>query len=170
MILRLPEEIVLTPEILAPLSMAIGGIVLAWGSAEASLTMCVAMVFQLAEGHHHAEEIPIAMKRKLRFLRLCLRRISILEPFRNDGLALFERTGRLAEVRNDLVHGFLSEVDTKTMTFTFTGLGSIKDQPVITGQPRYTMTQLLDFGLHSMNLAEEVVAFAQRLSETLIPE
>ena len=169
---RFPFDIDLTPEIMPPLSMAIGGIVLAWGSAEASLNINIVMIFQLAGGRHHAEEgqIPVAMGRKLKFIRLCLKNIAALEPFREEGLALFQKMGAMAKTRNNIVHGFLSAVDREKMVFTFTGLGSIKDKPLITGQPQYSMQDLIKLVTDSMKLAAEVVCFMKRLSETFIPQ
>jgi hypothetical protein len=155
-----------------PLAAAIGGLVLAWGDVEASLTMCVALIFKDAGGRHHAdkEEIPVALKRKLKFLRLCMRKIEALAPFKDDGLALLEIATPLAKFRNDVIHSFVSDADRQTMTFTFTALGSFKDKPLITGQVQYSVKQLVEIGGQMMEFGQHLVEFVARLQNALVPE
>lgn len=169
---RFPETIDITPELMQPLTTAIGSVVLAWGSAESALNINVALIFQMAGGKHHAEqeEIPVALKRKLIFLRRCFQKIEALAPFREDGLKLFDRMGRLAKSRNELIHAFLSEVDGGRGLFTFTSLGSVKETPLIKGQVRVTIPEIMQLGLEIMQHGAAIADFTQRLSKTFIPE
>ena len=165
-----PEEINFPDDNMGPLATAIGGVVLAWGSAEASLNICVAVIFRAAGGKHHADknEIPVALGRKLRFLRLCFRKIAALAELENDGLVLCDRIGVLAGKRNDLIHGFVSNYDAKTEKYTFTNLGSEKDVPLIKGQPQYTVHEIMEIGGECLALGADVVAFAKRLTDKFV--
>jgi hypothetical protein len=153
---------------MGPLATAIGGLVLMWGSAEAGLNICVATVFTAAGGRHQSKEVPVSLKRKLDFLRLCLRKIKVLEPYREAGLKLFAVTGQLGAHRNAIIHGYLSGYDAATQKFTFTALGSQKDVPLITGQPKYSIGDIMQIGEGCMVHAAELGGFAKRLVDAFV--
>ena len=157
-------------ELIGPLMNAVGGVVLAWGSAEASLNLCVVTIFNRAGGQPFAKngEIPVALKRKLDFLRPCLRQIPALEPYRDTGLALCERTGQTGAHRNRLLHAFISDFDTATQRFTFTGLGSQKDQALITGQSKLAVHDVVKIGEVCMALGTDLAEFAGDLARAFV--
>lgn len=141
-----------------------------WGTLEASLNVCVVTIFNSAGGRHHADknEIPVALKRKLKFLRLCLKKIDILEPYREHGLAVFDATGKLAKRRNDIIHGFISDYNPATKQYTFTGLGSEGDKPLVTGQPKYSVTDIIQIGRDSAVHAVDLTNFCQSLVRAFV--
>lgn len=165
-----PEDIDFPDDNMAPLAMAIGGMILSWGTVEVSLNISIAVLFNSAGGKHHADknEVPVAMGRKLKFLRLCFKKIEALVSFRNDGLALCQRAGLLADKRNDIIHGYVSEYDSKTEKFTFTTLGSDKDVPLIKGQPKYTIHEIMEIGGACITLGSDFADFAKRLTNKFV--
>ena len=163
-----PKDLDFPDELIPPLATAIGGVVLSWGMAESGLNATLVMCFSKLGGRHHSDEIPVSLKRKLKFLRLCLRTIAALEPYRTDGLALFAITGQLAKSRNDLIHGFISDFDPKTGLFTFTNTGSEKAVALIKGQPKYSISDIRNIGSDCMTHSVALANFAQRLVQAFL--
>jgi hypothetical protein len=163
-----PETIDFPENDIGPLATAIGGLVLIWGTTEAGLNICVAAIFTAAGGKHHAKEIPRNLSGKLKFLRRCLRKIKVLEPYKEEGLKIFSVTGQLGAHRNAIVHGFISEYDARTEKFTFTGLGSEGGTPLITGQPKYTIGDIRKIGEDCMVHAPQLAGFSKRLVNAFV--
>jgi hypothetical protein len=153
---------------LAELNFAVGSLVVLWGYTEASLNASVVTVFRFAGGHHHASEIPVAMGRKLKFVRRCLRRIPALAPFTDEGINLMAQVGILAKKRNDIIHGFVTNQDRKTQTFTFTNLGSAAEVALIRSQAKFTPNDIVDIGRVCIPLTLELAQFADRLAQTFV--
>lgn len=153
---------------MGPLATAIGSLVLMWGTTEAGINVCVATIFKASEGKHHAKEIPRNLSGKLKILRRCLRKIEALGPYREEGLRIFATAGQFGDHRNAIVHGFLSDYNPETKKFTFTGLGSKGASPLITGQPEYSISDIVEIGQACSVHGAEVASFTKRLVDTFV--
>ena len=66
---------------LPPLYATIGETVVNWSIIEAALGFWIAIIYQIAGGNRYAKVIPLALGRRMTFLRLCFNRIAALQPF-----------------------------------------------------------------------------------------
>lgn len=107
-----------TPDSIKALYGPVGEVVLNWGLVEAAIVNLLAIVYQSAGGKHLGEKLPVAFKRRSKFLRLCSRTIAELKPFEADIVTTMDRATHLAQVRNTVIHGAISAFDRETTTYT----------------------------------------------------
>lgn len=90
----------------------VGSVVIHWGLAEQSLDVAINMIFNGYNGKSKSEEgiLPRQLKRKLRFVRLCLNQLPHLAEFKDEGIALCEKFANLKERRHDLIHGAINDM------------------------------------------------------------
>jgi hypothetical protein len=94
-----------------PLCGAIGHIIVNWTFVDTALSTWCAIVYHSVGGKHREPELPRNTSRKLTFLRRCFRRIDALKPYQAEALATLDAAERLAETRNFVAHGSISEYD-----------------------------------------------------------
>ena len=99
------------PDRLRDLYIMVGMITLGWARVENTLTRIIGVINYYAGPFKGYDEPPVAMKRKLVFLRLALRQVPVFHILQDDGRALTGRLGALAHRRNDLVHNAAWELE-----------------------------------------------------------
>lgn len=91
-----------TPNYYEPLGLA----TVQWAAIEQSLDVLIHLVFTFHNGKEIEAVVPVALKRKIDFLRRSFRRIEALVPHKDVAIGYFERVIALSDKRHDLVHGF----------------------------------------------------------------
>lgn len=92
----------------------------------------------------------------------------LLVPFKTRGLALCTNVKEVAKYRNTLAHSYLAGFDAKTQKFTFVGLGSDKDIPLITGQAKLSIDNIIQVRAACVRLAMDLTHFSHELVGTLM--
>ena len=108
------------------LCQAVGFTVLTWAHIEQILDFAIAVVFQNCGGNKINQQIPRNLKSKLVFMRKSLRKIHVLEPFQEQGLALMDRISDMKRRRHDVVHGVVTSLTSSDGKFEFRRL-NVKD-------------------------------------------
>jgi hypothetical protein len=72
---------------------------------------CTHLIFENLEGHKIEKAKPIALKRKIRFLRRAVRSIPALAPFKELILQLLTDSGKASEKRHAFIHGCIESQD-----------------------------------------------------------
>jgi hypothetical protein len=98
---------------------AVGFTVLIWAHIEQILDAAIAVVFQNCGGNKINQQIPRNLKSKLVFMRKSLRKINVLEPFQEQGLALMDRISNMKQRRHDVVHGVVTSLTSADGSFEF---------------------------------------------------
>jgi len=158
-------------DVLPPLYAAIGETVVNWSVIETALGYWVAIIYQAAGGDRHAKVIPLALGRRMTFLRLCFKKIAALHPFAADGRAFLDRIGSIKATRHMLVHGVVSDYSPDNHEFLFVRLDLDKAQTMQTvNELHIPFTKILDDSGEAMTLAADSLKFAKRLLKALVPE
>jgi hypothetical protein len=89
----------------------VGLMTLTWAWAENSLALTIGIINKHAGPIQGFPEPPLSLKKRLECLRVALRDIEVLEPFKEDGRALAARFKELGARRHKFVHGAPWELD-----------------------------------------------------------
>ena len=93
------------------LALLLGYLVIWFGLFEFGLTGIVAVIYHDLGGKRIEREIPVSLSRSLAIIRKSVRRISQLHTHRAELEWICKEAKRLADIRNDLVHGYIAEYD-----------------------------------------------------------
>ncbi len=83
----------------------LGVMTLTWAWAENALATAIGIIDEFVPQVRKNTEIPVSMKRRLRYLRAAFFDIPALKPVKDQGSLLTDRFADLAVRRNDLIHG-----------------------------------------------------------------
>jgi hypothetical protein len=140
----------------------IGQIIVPFAQLEASLDAIIAIIYQTAGGKKIEKELPSSLTRRTKFLKKCLRKIPILESFKDEGLELMKAITKEADMRNHVTHGYFSHWNAEKMLATFTMLSTKKDKQMHTELVyRYTVQELLDSGGRILDIATRMGKFSR---------
>jgi hypothetical protein len=98
----LPENLPATEPI--SLYTSVGRMVMTWTYVEASLDAIVALLFQKFGGKEIEQEVPRSLKKKVTFIKRCLKLPALL-PFGEEGASLMREVSALADTRHLIAHG-----------------------------------------------------------------
>lgn len=87
------------------LYVSVGFLTILWARMEGTLDLINRMLFYHAGGQELEDRLPLALDRKLTFMRLCHRDLPQLEAIRASGLHLVDEVHRLKQQRHDIIHG-----------------------------------------------------------------
>jgi hypothetical protein len=164
----LPEPPPIPADVLMAVYAAVGELVIGWALAEQMLDHMVTLCFHGA-GAKTERELPVALTRKLRYLRKCFARVPSLPPFRERASNLLDETEKLSDIRHTVIHGAISDYDTTTETIIFVKLKAVKDRHWVDPR-RVKGTALLAAGGEAADLGSRLGDLARGLFDTLVPE
>jgi len=125
----------------ADLCQCIGFVVLHWSLTEQQLDNWVNTFCNNCGGRPLLDGavVPASLKRKARYIRRCLSRLSVLVEFRDECLALLERVLIASNRRHDFIHGAITELrpDPVTGAFKFRRFGYVSDTHTLTEFQRH---------------------------------
>lgn len=90
----------------------VGSITILWAKMEGTIDACNLLVLEFGDGRSIESERPISLKRKLRFLRQCHKRLPVLSTLQNQADELIDRINNSKQRRHDLVHGVALTIPT----------------------------------------------------------
>lgn len=141
----------------------LGLMTLVWAWAENALALAIGIIDgAVTGGVRKNTEIPVSMKRRLRYLRAALIDIPALEPVKDQGRLLADRFADLAVRRNELVHGStwqLEESGFESLRFAILG------RKASAHQKRYEIADAIRLNIEITELADEACLFLLRVSE-----
>jgi hypothetical protein len=85
----------------------VGVMTITWAWAENWLALSLWLIDEAAGDIHGHPEAPISLKKRLSYLRIALRDVSVLESAKQEGAALIKLFKELAPRRHEIVHGTL---------------------------------------------------------------
>lgn len=155
----------------ADLCECIGFVVVHWSLTERQLDNWVNVCFNNCGGKkfQNGHGIPKALNRKITFLKRCLRRLSILEAFRDEGIDLLNRISESSEKRHNLIHGAISELrpDPTTGAFRFRIIGYQGDIHT-TREFDITPDHFREFAPILTDLLTDSIAFSRKLGDRFL--
>jgi len=146
------------------LCQAVGFMVLTWAHVEQILDAAIAVVFQNCGGNKINQQIPRNLKSKLVFMRKSLRKISVLEPFQEQGLALMDRISNMKRQRHDVVHGVVTSRTSADGTFEFRRL-NVKDTMHHVESSDFDLKKFPALARDLSDLGTDMVQFCQALAQ-----
>jgi hypothetical protein len=163
----LPSQAELPDELMPPLAMAIGHLVITWASIEATLNLTIAVIYHDVGGKAIETDLPRNLSRKVKFLRACFNRVDPLKGYGNEARSLLDRISALAPIRHAVIHGYLSGFDPTSQRVTFTKLDT---KPTIheVDSEAFSLPELVEAGGKSLALASDFVIFMTRLSDAFV--
>jgi hypothetical protein len=163
-----PDTPPIPSEILHSIYAAVGELILKWAHAEQILDNMITIFFHGA-GAKSERDLPVALSRKMRYLRKSLRTTPSLATFRETANNLLSETKKLSDIRHTVVHGALTEYDAATQTITFVKLKAVKDTHWV--DPRLVkLDDLLGVGEEAGNLALHLGDLLKGLLEAFVPK
>jgi hypothetical protein len=89
---------------------AFGLVVIQWGSAEQSLDMLVALLWQCFPTRTFSKKIPKMLSPKLKFVRTSFNCIDSLAELRNNAERVLNEFDRLSSLRHNFIHGAVASL------------------------------------------------------------
>jgi hypothetical protein len=123
-----PDPALCSQEQLDELFPYVGKVAVTWSSAENSMDMLVALVFQSAPDRPNEPEIPQAFERKAKYLRKAFGNAAVMKPFEAQGRNAVDFMLAASEQRHALIHGVLLGYDQKNKGYEFSKLDLPKDE------------------------------------------
>lgn len=159
----------LTDENLDIVYRACGAVVIRWGLVEAMLNHIVTIVYEMAGEEHREPKHPNEFGRKLRFLRLCLKRVAELKPFAAEVAPLLTRAKLLGKTRDIIIHGSLSDYEPATGTILFVLFAKPKEgqKPKVENH-RLTIDAIGAMATDAVDLGSDLARFTQRLLDEFV--
>jgi len=160
----------LLSEAYAPLSGALGHVVLGWSFIETSFSHWIATIYKPLRADKIEREIPIQFKRKTKFLKRCFNQVTPLNAFRDEALDLINVAHQLNDHRNFLLHGVLSTYDRQDHEFKFVRLNVPKhDRQMHYAETRtYTIEKILEIGGECHETSTKCIDLSERLINEII--
>ncbi len=154
----------LPSDALPPLYTAVGELVVNWAITDSALNSIIAIIYQSAGGKHVDQKIPVAFKRRVRFLRLCFNSVDALEPYADEGRNILQKAANLTFIRNAVIHGAVSDYEPETEQYTFTKLDVVNNDTIHQANTvSTTLSDLRGAALNSQNVTRAAIAFSNRL-------
>ena len=88
---------------------AIGRFTVSWAQLELGLDCVVEIMYLGFNGKDIEPEMPRALKQKLKFLRIAIKKLSIPDDAAKGYFKLFDQITAAAVIRNDIIHGVITE-------------------------------------------------------------
>ena len=157
------EQPALPSEAFPPLYVAVGELVVNWAMAESAINAIIAIIYQSAGGKHINPIIPVAFKRKMKFLRLCFKNVDALR--RN----ILQKASDITFIRNAVIHGAVSDFKPESGKYTFTKLDVVDNSTF--HQANSVITKLSDLRgatIDAQNITAAAQAFSNRLMDAFV--
>ena len=154
------------------LSMSVGLLVVGFGIFEFSLNVTIAVVYHMVgKPKGCRDQIPLELKRRLRFLKDAAKQFPALAPFKGDIGRCTSIAKRLAHTRDGVIHGYPADYDDRTHTLTFLRISPEKPHNTIHKEDRLVITaqKLLEDGTAANDLGTEMGNLSQRILKAVMP-
>jgi hypothetical protein len=152
-----------------PLYTAVGNLVVNWAIAESALNHIIAIIYQKAGGKHVTHKIPVAFKRRVKFLRLCFNRVDALKPYADEGRDILRKAAKLTFIRNAVIHGAVSNYEPATQQYTFTKLDVVDNDTIHqVNSVTTTLSDLNGAAIDSQNVTRVTNALSDRLMDAFV--
>lgn len=153
------------------LCLRVGHVAVSWSSAENSLDMLVAQIFQSVPDKPNEREIPKVFNRKVRYLRKAFNNAKVLQPFRDKGLRILEYLNAVAEQRHVVIHGVLLGHNTKYNAYEFSKLDLPGDKTKhFEGRVFVTLGALDAAAVNLVKADSDAMEIVEALDNVLFPE
>lgn len=130
----------------------IGGIANSWAMIEHAVDLMNAVIFTRHEAREYEDRVPLALDRKLKFLRRACARMAALAPYQTDVANAVSDALTLKEYRHVIIHGVATGFDASGITYDV--LRNENDR-ILVGQVTFTLQEM-------HNLLSESLALATR--------
>ncbi len=155
------------PDFVENLCTAVGRIVVHWAMLEAAFSQWIAILYQGAGGKHLEDKIPIAYKRKRKFIRRCFNRFDALGPYREEAISIIEASVSISKVRDFVVHGALSTHDEDAGAITFSKLDVPRNGDIHRiATKTFHFEELVDRGEECLDLSCQALNLTKRLLQS----
>lgn len=142
---------------------AVGFVVVQWASAEQSLDMLVATIFDFCKNDSLLKRRPRNLEPKVELLQKCFSQLPELSQFKAEAGSLLPRFLAAGKIRNDLVHGAIADLESMDGTFTFAKLDL---EPAISHSVRtvcLSQAEWLVFRRELLHLGKDGIDFSRRV-------
>jgi len=92
---------------------SIGRLVTSWAWLEGELDLFIIDIHRAFYNHIPESQIPVAFKKKIKFIRKAANSNAALEPYKDKILGLISKIEDGLEMRHDVIHGYISLGDLK---------------------------------------------------------
>lgn len=140
---------------------AIGWLTMAWAFIDNGLDF-LSIAIHKSGGREIKSEAPWSLERKIKYLRRCFGRLSILEPYRERAFSILNRVKVASETRHDIIHGTISSASFDNnqvkMTRLLRGKTGRTVKPITLSVPKVyaSANDALEIGEQLLTLATEV--------------
>ncbi len=87
----------------------IGRLTLCWAHIENAIDNIITLVYVELNGKDIEPEAPIALSRKISFVRKVAKRLDIFSPRKDDILQLMDKVESASQQRHDIIHGIMEK-------------------------------------------------------------
>lgn len=150
---------------------AIGRLAISWAHLEFGLDWLVEIFFYGFKGNTIEAEIPVALKKKISFLRIAFKRLPIGKEAIDGYMQLLKRIKTLSNTRHDIIHGFVIEQQERSGQASMMRI-SHKRGKVAKRKFTATTTNILTAAVKTnhvaaivLNLADQIYRITQELSQ-----
>jgi hypothetical protein len=158
------------------LMLALGGIVIHFGEFEVALQAAVAVVHhgaderEIGEGDDEKELPEDGLSKGVTYLRKSVK-LDGMGPFASDIKRIVSTAYRLANKRNHIMHGYISEFVEETKTVVFHKFNADLRDGILGGSPLpITITELEELREDIAAMASDMLGLAARLTQTFFGE
>lgn len=153
------------------LCQCIGFVVVHWSLTEQQLDNWINVCANNCGGRPYlnGKGVPQGLKRKITFIKRCLRALPELAEFRTECAALLSRVLSALNRRHDLIHGAITELrpDPVTGAFKFRRIGYAGDDHTFT-EFTITPSDFQEFAPVLEGLVTDAIAFSRKLGDRFL--
>lgn len=111
---RVPQE-----DDLPALYGVVGKIAVHWAILEFNLDCSSSLLFEFGGGNEFESQIPLSLKRKLKFLKKVLKKNQALADLTDAATGVYDLILDMSDLRHFVIHGYIASFDPKTKLVTF---------------------------------------------------
>lgn len=97
----------------------VGKIAVHWAILEFNLDCSSSLLFEFGGGEKFENQIPLALKRKLKFLKKVLKKNRTLAELTDAATGVYDLVNGMADLRHFVIHGYIASFDPETKLVTF---------------------------------------------------
>jgi len=151
------------------LCQAVGFVVINWGLIENQIDNWVSVTFNQGGGKslRKNQDIPVSLKQKNIYLRQCLRKLSALASFKDEGLQLIQRVSDISPHRDRLVHGTITSIHPENGSFRYRIIGYEKERHTIR-KFEFTLDEFAKLENSLSHLLTDTIRYSDRLGSAFL--
>ncbi len=114
----IPED----AELIKDMACSVGLVLIGFAQFEFVLNSTIADIYENGGRDVVNGEIPLSLKPRLRFMRDATKKIAALQSFRAQVATMMDSAWNIAQVRDDIAHGYISDYEAAGHVLTFAKL------------------------------------------------